>query len=320
MIAFASREAVAGHVAGTLHVLTLGLWAGGVLGFLVMETDGEETSSLIRRFFPVGLLSILVLGVTGLYQAYVHLPRLSDLWQSPYGQLLLAKTALLGLLVGAGALHQYWIAPRLEQGQGPSPFRRLLGSELAVLALVLGLASVLAAAPLPEAPQGQDEAPLATFEQENRTQDFVVRVLFDADTLGTAEEYRLDVELRPRTSIRTDEVEVNATLHAPTESDRERSLELEDAGQGRWRTPSGSRRTERGDCSFTSLRSRARRRPASTCPCTRAARASFQPRRLERWRTTRPRSRSRRRRSRKRRGLQPAPPDGPQILPPPSPR
>lgn len=236
VVAFASREAVAGHVARTLHVLITGLWAGGILGFLLLRRDGTRaTSEMVRRFFPIGVVSVAVLGATGLYQAYVHLSRLSDLWTSPYGWILLAKTGLLASLMGAGAIHQRWLKPRLHQGDTSSlgRFRRLVGSELFAMGLAVGLAGVLAATPLPELPGSDGPGPAATFEQEESTRDFHVRLAIDADAVQTGQEHTINLELRPRTSIGPDEATVNLTAHPPKQGDP-RTLELQRSSHEAW--------------------------------------------------------------------------------------
>lgn len=236
VIAYTSREAVAGHVARTLHVLIVGLWGGSVLGFLVVRgRDRLETATLVRRFFPIGVISVVVLGVTGTYQAYVHLPRAMDLWTSPYGWMLLGKILLLVVLVGAGAVHQRWMAPLLERGRATvRGFRRLVGSELAVIASTVALAGVLAATPLPEASPSQGDGPLAVFEDETRTQDFDVRLSLDEDTVRAGEEHVLRVELRPRTSLGVQDVTVNLSAHPPS-GDGARPIELEPEDEGVWR-------------------------------------------------------------------------------------
>lgn len=236
VLAFSSREAVAGHIAATVHVLVVGLWGGGVLGFLLLrDQDGPSLAELVERFFPVGMVSVVVVALTGLYQAYVHLPEVQALWGSPYGRLLMAKTAGLGVLVIFGAAHQRWIRPRLATRDLPGRrFDRVIAAELAVLGLVVLFASVLAAAPLPGAPLDEGPGPVATFEQEAPTEDFWVRVALDGTTVETNETYNLTVELRPRTSIAPEEANVTVSQAPPDPGSGNTTWAPTHLGEGVW--------------------------------------------------------------------------------------
>lgn len=236
VLAFASREAVAGHVAATLHVLVVGLWLGGLMGFLLVRgTSGPQMAALVERFFPIGILSVVALAATGLYQAYVHLPQLADLWQSPYGWILMGKTILLAVLAGFGAVHQQWSRPLLAGGRDMlDRFGRLVGSELAVLLLVVALAGVLASAPLPSAPLDEGPGPAATLERQNQTEDFTVRIAFANATLQAGEEHRVEVDLQPRTSLRPEDVDLGASLQPPGVENESRSILANSSGDGRW--------------------------------------------------------------------------------------
>ncbi len=236
VVALASREAVAGHIAATVHVLVTGLWAGGVLAFLLLrDLDGPSLAELIERFFAVGVISVIVLAATGLYQAYVHLPRPADLWESPYGWILLAKTGLLAVLIGFGAMHDRWLGPRLARGaEEVGRFRRVIASEITVLATVVVLAGVLAAAPLPSAPLDEGPGPRAVFEEERATEDFWVRIAFDQASLQASEPHELTIELRARTSLSTEEVDMALELSSPGPNGSERTVQGDRMDPSTW--------------------------------------------------------------------------------------
>ena len=97
----------------------------------------------------------MVLG--GVYLAYVRLPQVSDLWQQHYGQVLLLKSALVGVALSWGALHHFVVRPALQRGRGVGSgaiSRSLLG-ESAVAMAVLLVAAVLVDSNPPERPAKQ---------------------------------------------------------------------------------------------------------------------------------------------------------------------
>jgi copper transport protein len=90
----------------------------------------------------------------GLYLSIVRLPRLSDLWTSAYGQVLLVKVALVACVLVWGAFHHFVVRPRLV-GAGDRLLTRVGRSvvgESVLLAFVLLAAAVLVDSKPPSAP------------------------------------------------------------------------------------------------------------------------------------------------------------------------
>ncbi len=86
----------------------------------------------MRRFSAVAKCAVVVLACTDLYAAVLHIPNPQALLATPYGRALIAKLALLSLLLAAGASNL------LLRGRGP--FGRLVVLEL-LLALALFVAT-----------------------------------------------------------------------------------------------------------------------------------------------------------------------------------
>ncbi|MBW3630548.1 MAG: copper resistance protein CopC/CopD [Gemmatimonadetes bacterium] len=139
----------------TIHVLGAGGWMGG-LAVLVLagipaaarleqSQRGEALVSLVRAFSPVALACAAVVTLTGVTAAWIHLRELAALWQSPYGQTLLVKLALLLGVVAAGAYNWLRLKPALEAGAPADPLRRSAALELATGVLVLLVTAVLMA-------------------------------------------------------------------------------------------------------------------------------------------------------------------------------
>ena len=53
--------------------------------------------------------------MTGVVQAYIDVRHLSALTHSTYGELLLLKTGLLGVLIGLGAVNRERVIPSLRR-------------------------------------------------------------------------------------------------------------------------------------------------------------------------------------------------------------
>jgi len=94
----------------------------------------------MRRFSRVAGLCLLSVIVTGGYNAWVQLPRVSALWTTFYGRVLGVKLLLFLALVWWGANNRYTIVPRL----GPRHHAAGMGERLFRLArlAVLGSARV----------------------------------------------------------------------------------------------------------------------------------------------------------------------------------
>jgi copper transport protein len=58
---------------------------------------------LVSSFSAVATCAVVVLAVSGLYAALLHVPNPQALLATPYGRALIAKLALLSLLLGVGA-------------------------------------------------------------------------------------------------------------------------------------------------------------------------------------------------------------------------
>jgi putative copper export protein len=66
-----------------------------------------------------------------------------------YGRVLLAKLALVAVVLGAGAFNWKRQTPRMHAAEGVAAMRRSARRELALGALVFLLTAVLVATPLP---------------------------------------------------------------------------------------------------------------------------------------------------------------------------
>jgi copper transport protein len=164
----------AGHAAQTaprgltllfdwLHVASGSVWLGGLVGLLVLWFSASARqrvaalSVFVPRFSNVAVVSVVVLGATGVGEAINHMPAVNALWETSYGQAILVKAGLLGgaLLIASGNLlrsRPRLIAARRRPEVGEPAARLLRGlvsGELVVVVGVVFAAAVLSSLPPP---------------------------------------------------------------------------------------------------------------------------------------------------------------------------
>jgi copper transport protein len=117
-----------------LHVLAMSVWLGGLVALLFVVTGDRR--AILARFSRVALASVVTLAVTGTVAAIAFLTKLDQLWNTGYGREVLAKVALLTVLVGLGALNRR----RLAAGR---TIRDVVRTEVVLILAVLGISGVL---------------------------------------------------------------------------------------------------------------------------------------------------------------------------------
>jgi copper transport protein len=138
-------------VADVAHVAAASVWLGGLVALGLALRRGERTD-LVRRFSNIAIVSVAVLGATGVVRALSELNSFSQLWTTGYGRALLVKTGLLAMLVAIGWVNRYRLVPR----RSVDGLRRNVAMELVLLA---GL--VVAVALLTDLRPGRDRVAVA---------------------------------------------------------------------------------------------------------------------------------------------------------------
>jgi putative copper export protein len=136
-------------LADWLHVGAASLWTGGLLGLTLALLgpmrvgSAQERKELrhraARRFSRVATVAVIALVATGTYAILLHVPNISALLTTPYGNALVAKLVLLIFLLAVGA------ANLVLQGRGP--FERLVGLELALALGIFAATGLLTSLP-----------------------------------------------------------------------------------------------------------------------------------------------------------------------------
>ncbi len=167
---------LAGHAAQTspaalslvldwTHVTAAAIWLGGLVGVVILAVrtpPGERLEVLglvVPRFSNTALVCVLLVIASGVAASIIHLPTLSSLWGTSYGQAILVKIALLACALVAGGLNYARAVPRLaaarERGDralaesGARLLRRNVGTEVVLVTATLLAAMVLSSLPPP---------------------------------------------------------------------------------------------------------------------------------------------------------------------------
>jgi copper transport protein len=134
-----------------IHVAAVGVWIGGLFALLVgiRSIAGEATARAVRRFSTIAGVTLVVVWATGIVRALNQLDSWGQLTSSGYGRVIIAKTALILLLAGFGAINRYRSVPVAHESV--SLLRRVSKAEvtLALTAIVGG--ALLAGLQPPEA-------------------------------------------------------------------------------------------------------------------------------------------------------------------------
>ncbi|AZK95142.1 MULTISPECIES: copper resistance protein CopC [Streptomyces] len=105
-----------------LHLLAVAGWLGGLAALLIaLRREPSIEPAAVRRFSTVAFVCVVVLAVTGLYQSWRQVGSWSALTGTEYGQLLLAKAALVAVLVVIARFSRRWTARLVTAPAVPGP-------------------------------------------------------------------------------------------------------------------------------------------------------------------------------------------------------
>lgn len=143
-----------------LHLVCAATWFTGIIVLALVVPDGWRgrgpgervrlLAPIVLRFSTVAAVTITVLGITGGINSFLHVERLSDLWQTNYGRPILAKIIVYAGILAVGGINHFFIAKRLEnaleEGRSDSAqalFRKTIAIELVMALSVIGLTGFL---------------------------------------------------------------------------------------------------------------------------------------------------------------------------------
>jgi putative copper resistance protein D len=144
-----------------LHLIAVSLWIGGLFFIrfcytFFLEGAGadlwEQFCCLINRYSRIATYSVALVGLTGLLLTYFNIKDVAQLIGTRYGQVLLLKFLLVGVLFLFGGINKFFNVPAFNQhdtnGWADSlPQRkrlfRLVTAEVSIGIVVLLLTSIL---------------------------------------------------------------------------------------------------------------------------------------------------------------------------------
>nr|WP_277605211.1 cytochrome c oxidase assembly protein [Glycomyces sp. L485] len=127
-----------------IHIVAASFWAGGLFALFIARANA---AGAVRRYSNTAALAYPAIAASGLIVFLANVD-FTDLWETGYGRIALAKLAVLvagGLL---GWAHRRRTLPAVESGDRRA-FLRLAAVELAVMGVAFGLASSLSVTPPP---------------------------------------------------------------------------------------------------------------------------------------------------------------------------
>lgn len=158
-LALAAFPALTGHASGVdegrgialiadwLHVVAAGGWIGGLAVVVYVSrlggVDEGGLADLVPPFSTVAMAAVAVLVLSGSYSSWLHVGGFGGLVSTSYGRLLLAKLALVAVVLAIGARNNRVLTSTLGTEAGSDAMRRSATTELVFAQLVLLVTAVL---------------------------------------------------------------------------------------------------------------------------------------------------------------------------------
>ena len=112
-------------IADWLHLVAAALWIGGMMSIAALyvpllrgQAIAEQARSLLTvlpSYTPWAIAGVILMAVTGPFSATVQLQSWEQLLTTLYGQILITKILLVGLLLITSAMHVFWLRPHLKR-------------------------------------------------------------------------------------------------------------------------------------------------------------------------------------------------------------
>ena len=148
------------------HLAAMSVWVGGLaylLAAVLPRRDPVEIGRVLPVFSRVAIYSVMVLAVSGTYQAWLGIGSIDAITSTRYGQFVLIKVALFVGLLALGNLSRVVVQrryvrpvayamtadppPSTDEPPDLGPIRRSVFAELVIALVVLAVTAVLVAEP-----------------------------------------------------------------------------------------------------------------------------------------------------------------------------
>lgn len=184
-----------GHAAGSesheaavtaiwLHTVFAAVWVGGLVTIVLLrpKLPPGRLGVVLARYSTVAIICFVVVAASGFVSAAIRVGELPSLL-SPYGLLVLAKVAALGVLGVFGALQRRVLVRKVAAGSAPRWFWLLVAAELAFMGIASGVAAALArtAKPVPSVvPESTALTPAQILTEKKLPPEFTTERWFTA--------------------------------------------------------------------------------------------------------------------------------------------
>jgi copper transport protein len=168
-----------------VHALGIAFWIGALLPLagLLLARPRDAVASLrcFSRAIPTAVAALLL---SGLVLAVVQVEEPAALWSTDYGGLLLAKLALLSILLSLALRNRFLLTRRVEAGEGAAAkaLARSIGAEVVLALLIFAVAATWRFTPPPRALAALALTPTAIHIHTDRA---IADVRFDPGRAGT---------------------------------------------------------------------------------------------------------------------------------------
>jgi putative copper export protein len=139
-----------------VHVGIAAVWLGALTGILVAARDtGVAAGALVARFSAQAVRAVPAIFVCGLLMGVLFIRSFDEL-ATPYGAMVVGKSAAFAVLMGLAAQNRWRFGPRLRAGDGAAvpPLVRTVKAEWVLIAAVLAATAVMTSLYAPEHLEG----------------------------------------------------------------------------------------------------------------------------------------------------------------------
>ncbi len=134
-----------------LHGVSLAFWIGALLPLAVVLARGEDGRQSLFAFSRAVPFAVAALLASGLLLAVLQLQHIAALWSTDYGRVLMAKLALVALLLALALWNRLSLTPAVAAGAAPARrrLRMSIAGELVLVVVILGVVALWRFTPPP---------------------------------------------------------------------------------------------------------------------------------------------------------------------------